>query len=407
MKIFKRIIFAVLVILITKTVANSQNTWTQKTNFPGNPRAYPFGFSIGNRGYLGGGYSFSDPNKHTYNDFWEFNPDSNVWHRKSFAPNLPISSAVCFTIGNKGFITTGNPNSSLLWEFNPALDAWKKKANFPGIGRTFAVAFSIGTKGYVGLGVGNTGPLNDFWEYDTIADAWKQLANFPGNGRYAASAFSIGQKGYIGTGYDYTQTELTDFWEYNPATNKWTQKANVGTYGRGAGIGFNMSGFGYIGLGQGKANPYLNDLWQYNPGSDQWTQMATCDSDLTSVWSVDFIIGNKAYIGTGSSSGTLVAKYGNDFWEYDESSSGIDEKLNEETFSIYPNPAKDNFTINASELVKGYEITDINGKIIYQETILGYTKAINFNLLLANGLYFVRIISNNWIAIRKLLVCRE
>ena len=78
-------------------------------------------------------------------------------------------------------------------------NTWTQKSNYGGSNRTFTAQFTIGDKGYVGTG--NSGIPNDFradfWEFDGATNAWTQKANFGGGAREGASGFSIGNKGYI------------------------------------------------------------------------------------------------------------------------------------------------------------------------------------------------------------------
>ena len=135
-------------------------------------RARGVGFSIGSKGYTGTGYNVSSP--YYYNDFWEYDPASNIW---------------------------------------------TQKADFGGTGRSSAVGFSIGNKGYIGTGAESVFPYkkNDFWEYDPANDTWTQKADFGGGERYYAVGFSIESKGYIGTGWDRASSKK-DFWVYEPTT---------------------------------------------------------------------------------------------------------------------------------------------------------------------------------------------
>src|SRR5437868_3254404 len=94
--------------------------------------------------------------------------------------------------------------------------------------RSDAVAFSIGNKGYIGTGDDVSGVKKDFWEYDPSSNTWIQKADCEGNGRWLAVGFSIENKGYIGTGADSIFGYKRDFWEYDPLTNTWKRKADFG-----------------------------------------------------------------------------------------------------------------------------------------------------------------------------------
>ncbi|MBI4930638.1 MAG: PKD domain-containing protein [Bacteroidetes bacterium] len=198
----------------------STNTWTQKANFGGDGRFKAVGFSIGNKGYIGTGAG----QLAIKNDFWEYDPSTNTWTQKANFGGTARWASVGFSIGAKGYIGTGTPHNTYptapgyddFWEYNPSTNVWTQKANFGGGNRQGAIGFSIPVcnKGYIGAGYNDNIYTNDFWEYDPSINVWIQKANFGGVPRLDASGFSIGNKGYIGTGWGYSGSK-NDFWEYN------------------------------------------------------------------------------------------------------------------------------------------------------------------------------------------------
>jgi hypothetical protein len=183
---------------VTLTAAVSGDTWAQKTNFGGDIRSFAFGFSIGNKGYIGAGVS--GVTSGIVADFWEFDPIANTWTQK--ANFLARSGAIGFSIGNLGYAGLGNLNGVSKTDFycyNPTTNTWTQKANFGGAGRSSAVGFSIGNKGYVGTGTSGSSQMSDFWEYNPGTDTWLQKANLP-LGKSLTVGFSIADMGYIGTG---------------------------------------------------------------------------------------------------------------------------------------------------------------------------------------------------------------
>lgn len=131
---------------------------------------------------------------------------------------------VCFSIGNKGYVacgkkTVGNYKND-TWEYDPITNAWIQKGSLATFGRTVAVAFSINGMGYCGSGVDINGvELNDFWEYDPSTGQWTQVATImEATGRHGAASFAINNKGYIGTGLNGTIYKK-DIWEYWPVNN--------------------------------------------------------------------------------------------------------------------------------------------------------------------------------------------
>jgi N-acetylneuraminic acid mutarotase len=149
------------------------DNWVRKADFPGGIRVGAVGFAIAEKGYVGFGSSYDQMQEYKY-DFWEYNPGLNIWAKKADLLNElqspPEESgrahALGFAIGNKGYVGTGYSNISYIfspdkrlpinlkdfWEYDPASDAWLRMDNLPGEGRQSAFGFSIGNKAYIGTG---------------------------------------------------------------------------------------------------------------------------------------------------------------------------------------------------------------------------------------------------------------
>ena len=306
--------------------ATTGNAWVQKASFSlstGNTVA----FSIGNKGYIGTGIINGNP----VNDFWEYDPSTNVWTQKASFGGAGRGDAVGFSIGNKGYIGTGSSTVEYkdFWQYDPSLNQWTQKADFGGLARHNAVGFSIGGKGYIGTGTKFNNvqfqvlPYNDFWEYDPTTDTWTQKADFGGALREDAVGFSIGSKGYLGTGTRNTgggtYQDYTDFWEYDPSINTWSQKADFGGGARSAAVGFSINNKGYVGTGRhiyfgtfGWTTQRYNDFWEFDPAANSWINKAAFGGvNGQRDNAVGLSIGGKGYIGTSY----FYANY-NDFWEY-------------------------------------------------------------------------------------------
>ncbi|PKP20302.1 MAG: hypothetical protein CVU06_10675, partial [Bacteroidetes bacterium HGW-Bacteroidetes-22] len=150
------------------------DTWLQMPDYPGSAFVRLSGFAIGGNLYLGCGGNDS------LNEFWQYNTLSETWTERTPIP-VARFSAVGFSIGNTGYIGTGD-----------------------------AGLISKSTSDY---------SYNDFWAYNPGQDSWTEMVVLnSGSGRSGAIGFSIGQKGYIGTGTDYYTTwgmvnYYKDFWE--------------------------------------------------------------------------------------------------------------------------------------------------------------------------------------------------
>jgi len=265
--------------------------WLRKADFAGDGRNGAAVFVIGNKGYLGTGNDNTTDRK----DFWEYDVASNTWTQKADFGGTARFGAVGFAIGSKGYIGTGREGAATyikdFWEYDPANNTWTKKADFAGVARCSATSFVIGSKGYIGIGYdGST--KKDFWEYDATNNTWTQKTDFGGAGRAESVGFAIGNKGYIGTGSTSSGPQK-DFWEYDATNNTWTQKADFGGAARSTAAGFAIGNKGYIGAGSGPTGS-PKDFWEYDPASNAWTQKA--DFGGSGIGGFSLSIGTRGYV---------------------------------------------------------------------------------------------------------------
>ena len=245
--------------------------WSQKADFGGPGRYAAVGFSIASKGYVGWGLMAPF---YYLDDFWEYDPAANAWTQKAdLGSSGGREGGVGLSIGNKGYVGTGcnhniNNGERLkdFWEYEPATDTWTRRTDFGGSARVAAAGFSIGSKGYVGTGASSV-CLNDFWEYNPANNAWTRKADFGGAARQSATSFSIGNYGYLGTGIfgEVNPARCKDFWEYSVEHDTWTQKNDFGGMARSDATGFSVGMKGYIGCGN-ISGQQTNDLWEFDPG---------------------------------------------------------------------------------------------------------------------------------------------
>ncbi|MES2591131.1 MAG: hypothetical protein V4608_04545 [Bacteroidota bacterium] len=261
-----------------------EKVWTQKSVFPGLPRIAGVGFSIGSKGYVGTGQASNGVGPESiYKDFWEYDPVLNQWSRKEDFIGLNRQYAFGFSIGNKGYI--GGGNTSLLgnvkdfYEYDPANGQWVKKDSFPEF-RNGAASFAIGNKAYVGTGGIGSLYFSDFYEFDpndaskgfdtnnNPLGKWSQKAQFPGSVRGFGVGFSLGNYGYMGLGAKTGGTDVyyNDFWKYTPDSGPghWDSLPPLDR-ARGFGVGFSIANKGYIGIGNKGIAPtdQFKDFWVY------------------------------------------------------------------------------------------------------------------------------------------------
>jgi N-acetylneuraminic acid mutarotase len=385
-------------------VMHAQDFWTSKADFGGSTRQFSYALSIGAKGYCGLGNSTNYANY--YNDFWEWDPGTNMWTERASFPGAARGNLAGFSIGTKGYVGTGAYATSVtnwvsfndFYEYDPSSNTWTAKSNFPGVARYDAVGFAIGNKGYIGLGYDASTNYSDFYEYDPSTNIWTKKADFPGGVRRNAVGFSIGTKGYVGTGFPYSN----DFWEYDPSVNTWTEKSSFGGTARYGAVGFSFAGKGYIGTGYD--GEYKSDFWEWDPNTNLWTARANFGGTAR-VFASGFSLGNKGYIGTGQISGSF--SYTNDFWEYSPGITGINEESSTVNIFDYPNPFSSQTCLQTDNPLHNATLTVYNcfGQTVAQiKNISGQTAVFSRNNL-ASGLYFVRLTEENkTITVKKLII---
>ncbi len=252
------------------------------------------------------------------------------WYRVSDFDGLARGEATSFTIGNKGYLTggyDGRKHLNDLWEYDMELDFWTQKASFPGTPRSSATAFSIDTKGYFGTGYDGKNYFKDFWEYNPETNVWSSKTDYPGSARNDATAFGLSDKGYLGSGYD--GNYLKDFYSYTPLTDTWEQIVSLGGSKRRGAASFVIDNIAYVCAGYNNGE-YVKYFWKYDPSQKRWIQLrdisdtsdATYDNkynSITRIYGVAFVIDGQAYLTCGGApdlrSNTWKYSPATDLWE--------------------------------------------------------------------------------------------
>jgi N-acetylneuraminic acid mutarotase len=208
------------------------NEWTKLNSaFPGNSRSEAVAFSIGHAGYIGTGYDGSQP----LSDFYQYDLTNDQWTALSFN-GQPRFSAVVMVIYDKAYLVTGTNGKSLMidmWVFDPGLSDsnWRTlnpiinssseyfDDSYVSIARSNGAAFIIGDKGYISTGQWQDTLINYCYEYDFATDIWIEKTPFEGPVTAGATGFSLNGRGYLLTGKTKSgQTMQSDYlWEFQPA----------------------------------------------------------------------------------------------------------------------------------------------------------------------------------------------
>lgn len=258
------------------------------------------GFSIGNKAYIGAGFSMAGTVTVYRRDFWEYDPATDVWTQKADVPGPGRHSAVGFSVTTKGYIGLGLSAVGVrkdFYQYDPVSNTWLQRLDYPGPAREQAFGFSIGFRGYVGGGFANgQGDFKDFYEFDPAANNWFSRADFGGGKRFGSATFVVDNKGYVAAGYSSsTDTYFKDLWEYDPSSSSWKQKTDLPGKERARATGFAVGGSGYVGLGVSR-DGYEGQFYQYSSSTDTWSQKAYYTGPMTPSYATGVSIGNRAFL---------------------------------------------------------------------------------------------------------------
>ncbi len=193
------------------------NSWTEKAQFPafgGSGIYFATAFTIDGKGYICCGKR--GPNNYS-SQLWEYKVLNNSWIQKSNFPGGVRYQLSSFAIDGRAYIGFGIDQDVYrkdLWQYNPATNGWVEKNDFPGGERGGATTFTIAERGFICLG-SDGGLKKDLWEYNPYSDTWSVRGNFGGSARKNAIAFVIGNRAFVGIGKGYSGKKMS-FYEYRP-----------------------------------------------------------------------------------------------------------------------------------------------------------------------------------------------
>lgn len=245
--------------------------WTRLEDFPGTARSKFSTFVIGNDAYIicgtiGNQYTESN----NLSEVWKFNGVSHTWTQMNDFPGGARWSPFGFSIGNIGFFgggVYGNYTSQKdFWQYNPNNDLWSQLDNIPNnIWEEDLFAISDSEFGYL-LADYCGSPCNKryFWKYTPSTKVWQSIESMPGPYR-ETTGFNINNRFYIGTGVFSSWTGTSAFYSYNPNLNEWTNMPFF-VESRRTASSFAINDFGYLLLGKsGSHSANKNDVWKFDP----------------------------------------------------------------------------------------------------------------------------------------------
>jgi N-acetylneuraminic acid mutarotase len=149
--------------------------WHQKASIGDFKRTASVAFVVNNKAYVCSGNN----NGSALNDLWVYDDANDTWTEKRKITNssdetyddeysgIARFNTVALVIDNKVYLSTGesgslNPDT---WEYNPETDLWTKKTAFEGTARTGCVSFSAGGRGFILTGRSGAQSFDNAYEW--------------------------------------------------------------------------------------------------------------------------------------------------------------------------------------------------------------------------------------------------
>ncbi|WP_020529096.1 Kelch repeat-containing protein [Flexithrix dorotheae] len=212
-----------------------------------------------------------------------YDASNDTWSQKNDFPGKTRDEAIGFESNGKGYLiggdttinTTGNIQTSDVWEYDPINDSWTQKADFIGGNRADLVAFPLGDTVYVGLGNRYSGETirsiwhyfeypHDWYAYHPSSDTWVEKAAYPGNRLYYSAHGTNGQIGFYGGGIKPYFNTNGGFWKYLPDENRWTTLPGIPNINQEKMFGLYSDSVKYI-IAQEKDSYRTYSVYQYDP----------------------------------------------------------------------------------------------------------------------------------------------
>ena len=207
------------------------NVWDTVANFGGGMRRNAIAFVVEGKAYVGTGYNTTNSPSLTNvtDDLWEYDPTTDQWTKKTKKVPSARGDAMAFTIGDKGYIAGGYGSATKnIYEYDPANDTYQigSKNDFM-YAREDGVAFVLDGNAYIGLGIKLSSQATDFFifepKFKTIVSPSASLdqteddfGDSAEDNRWGAIAFVIRGKAYVGLG-GYTNNGTNrkkDLWSF-------------------------------------------------------------------------------------------------------------------------------------------------------------------------------------------------
>lgn len=192
------------------------NTWSLMANKPGAGLIGPACFEFGNKVIIAGGKTSTAGVNSA--EVWEYDLSNNSWTQKNNFPYTPRWHACTAVINGNGYMVFGQaPNDSCGTEFytyNPSNDTWQQLSDIPiPKGRSYARMEALSNRLVLFGGVNCYGEhYKDMWHYNFSTQIWKQNIDLPSFERRGGMSCTDGKHLYYACGYSPIEGRLKEVW---------------------------------------------------------------------------------------------------------------------------------------------------------------------------------------------------
>ena len=71
--------------------------------------------------------------------------------------------------------------------------------------------------------------------------------------------------------------------------------------------------------------------------------------------------------------------------------------------SVFPNPNNGKFSVNLGENAQSYVLYDMSGRVVEEKALNGQS-VVDFDMNIAAGTYFIKVINNDKVAVERIVV---
>ncbi len=193
-------------------------SWKAMAPKPGRGLMSAVCFQFGNKIILAGGKGNNDTINH---QVWQYDISNDTWSQKNNFPFSPKWRAAYCTVGTEGYLLGGIDSTSRfskhLYRYDFQTDVWQLFDSMPLLrGRAYQAMQARGNNLVVFGGFDSLNTYyNDTYIYNTSTKGWDAAATLPAGPRKGGMSFSDGQNFYYTCGITSSGIRLNETWMTN------------------------------------------------------------------------------------------------------------------------------------------------------------------------------------------------